>query len=150
VSELLRSGWQVLLALGAGACLLVQATINSSLRGSLSSWVWAGLVSYVGGTLTMLVVLAVRRDPWPSAAASGLHPVLWTGGLFGALYLVLAIILLPRLGAAGLVACVVAGQMLFALAADQFGWFGIQQHSASAVRIVGALLLLIGVVLIRL
>jgi transporter family-2 protein len=63
---------------------------------------------------------------------------------------VLAIILLPRLGAAALVACVVAGQMLFALAADQFGWLGVPQHPASVPRLIGAALLLAGVALIRL
>ncbi|HEU4583474.1 MAG TPA: DMT family transporter [Polyangiaceae bacterium] len=138
-----------MLALGAGACLVVQAGISSSLRAALGAWAWPGLVSYVGGTLAMLVVLALRREPWPSGATSGMHPALWTGGLFGALYLVLAITLLPRLGAAALVACVVAGQMLFALAVDQFGWLGVPQHPASPSRVLGGLLLLVGVALVR-
>jgi transporter family-2 protein len=149
MSELLRSIWPVLLALGAGACLVVQAGVSSSLRAALGSWAWPGLVSYVGGTLAMLLVLALRREPWPSGRSSGLHPALWTGGLFGALYLVLAILLLPRLGAAALIACVVAGQMLFALAVDQFGWLGVPQHPASVPRIIGAALLLLGVALMR-
>ncbi|HEU4579544.1 MAG TPA: DMT family transporter [Polyangiaceae bacterium] len=149
MSELIRSIWPILLALGAGACLVVQAAVSSSLRAALGSWAWPGLVSYVGGTLTMLLVLALRQEPWPSARNAGLHPALWTGGLFGAIYLVLAILLLPRLGAAALIACVVAGQMLFALAIDQFGWLGVPQHSASVPRVIGAALLLVGVALIR-
>lgn len=147
--DLIRSIWPILLGLGAGACLVVQASISSSLRAALGSWAWPGLVSYLGGTLAMLLVLALRREPWPSAPASGLQPVLWTAGFFGALYLVLAILLLPRVGAAALVACVVAGQMLFALVADQFGWLGLPQHSASMSRLLGAALLLLGVALIR-
>ena len=147
--ELIRSFWPLLLALGAGACLVVQASMSSSLRGALGSWVWAGLVSYVGGTLAMLLILGIRREPWPSAMSAGHSPALWTGGLFGALYLVLSILLLPRLGAAAFVACVVAGQMLFALLLDHFGWLGVPQHGVTASRLIGAALVLLGVMLIR-
>ena len=149
VFELLRSVWPVMLALGAGACLVVQASLNSSLRGALGSWAWAGLVSYVGGTLAMLLVVGLRREPLPYAASPGSAPVLWMGGIFGALYLVLAILLLPRLGAAALIACVVAGQMLFSLLLDHFGWLGVPQQPASAARLIGAGLVLAGVALIR-
>src|SRR5689334_1272748 len=79
VPELIRSIGPVLLALGAGACLVVQAGISSSLRAALGSWAWPGLVSYVGGTLAMLLVLTLRQEPWPAARTSGLHPLIWTG-----------------------------------------------------------------------
>lgn len=47
----------------------------------------------------MLVVILVLREPLPAsdslAKSSWLH---WTGGLFGAVYVVITILLLPRLG----------------------------------------------------
>lgn len=140
-----------LVAISAGVSLVVQVALNSKLRLGLNSWSWAGFVSYLGGTLTMLAVLLVQRPAWPVAAARAALPwSAWTGGFFGAVYIVFAIVLIPRLGAAALVALVVAGQMLASLLFDQWGLLGLPQHSASPARIVGATLLIAGVVLVRL
>ena len=147
--EFFRSAWPIGLALGAGTCLVVQAALNASLRSALASWAWAGLVSYVGGTLAMIAILAFRRESFPVGASGSWPSFIWTGGFFGALYLVLAIVLLPRLGAASLVASVIAGQMLTSLAFDHFGWLGVAQHALSPARFIGAVLLLGGVALMR-
>jgi bacterial/archaeal transporter family-2 protein len=140
-----------LLGLGAGVSLVVQATLNASLRTHLASWAWAAFVSYLGGLLTMMMVLLVQREPLSMRAAiSASRWFMWTGGLFGAVYIILSIVLLPRLGAAAVVACVVAGQMLASMAFDHFGLFGLAQHSASVPRLLGAVLLIGGVILMRL
>jgi transporter family-2 protein len=139
------------LAMLAGTSLVVQATLNSNLRSHLASWSWTGFVSYLGGTLTMLTVLLIQREPFPSRAAVAGSPwPMWIGGFFGAVYIVLAIVLLPRLGAATVVAFVVAGQMLTSLAFDHFAVLGLPHHAANVPRIVGALLIIVGVALTRL
>jgi transporter family-2 protein len=56
---------------------------------------------------------------------------------------------LPRLGAATVLALIVVGQMLGALAFDHFGLLGLPQHPASLARLAGAAFLLFGVVLVR-
>jgi transporter family-2 protein len=60
-----------------------------------------------------------------------------------------SIVTAPRLGAATLVAAVVAGQMLSSLAADQFGWVGFRLHYASPGRLAGLALVFAGVALVR-
>jgi bacterial/archaeal transporter family-2 protein len=74
----------------------------------------------------------------------------WTGGIFGAIYIAISILLLPRLGAALVVALIVLGQMLGALAFDHFALLGVPENPVSLTRVVGAALLIAGVVLIRL
>ena len=146
--------WQLMglgsLAALAGASFVMQATVNSQLRRALDSACWASFVSYLGGTLVMLAVILVLREPLPAsdslAKSSWLH---WTGGLFGAVYVVITILLLPRLGAATLLALFVAGQMIASLAIDHFGLFGLERQPADLPRLAGALLLVLGVVLIR-
>jgi transporter family-2 protein len=69
--------------------------------------------------------------------------------MFGAVYLVLAIVSVPRFGAASTVALVVTGQMLASLAFDQFGLLGLDRHAASPQRMLGAMLLVVSVVLMR-
>jgi transporter family-2 protein len=54
-----------------------------------------------------------------------------------------------RLGAASLLSLVVAGQMLASSVIDHFGLLGIARHPATPSRVVGALLLVAGVVLMR-
>lgn len=138
------------LAALAGASFVVQAAVNSQLRGALGSACWASFVSYLGGTLVMLAVIVAMREPLPSLEAAAKSSWLsWTGGLFGAIYVVITILLLPRLGAATLLALFVTGQMLASLAFDHYGLLGLARQPADLPRLLGALLLVVGVVLIR-
>lgn len=73
----------------------------------------------------------------------------WSGGLFGAIFIGLAIFLVPRLGAATFIALLVTGQMLAAVTFDHFGWMGLAQRSLDLPRVIGVALLIGGVVLIR-
>jgi transporter family-2 protein len=57
--------------------------------------------------------------------------------------------LLPRLGAATVVALIVLGQMLGSMLFDHYGWLELPKHPADWQRIVGVLLLICGAVLIR-
>jgi transporter family-2 protein len=140
-----------LLAVGAGVSFVVQQAVNSNLRAEIGSAWWAGFVSYLGGTLAMLVMIALLREPLLSAATAARSSWLsWTGGIFGAIYIAVSIFLLPRLGTATVVALIVVGQMLGSLAFDHFGLLGVPQHAASPLRILGAGLLVLGVALIRL
>jgi transporter family-2 protein len=73
----------------------------------------------------------------------------WSCGVFGGAFILLAILLLPSLGAATLFALVIAGQVLAAVTLDHFGAFGLTPHPIGAARLAGAVLLIAGVVLIR-
>ena len=73
----------------------------------------------------------------------------WTGGLFGAISIALAILLVPKLGAAAFIALLVTGQMLASLAFDLYGLLGLARRSMDLPRLLGVVLLLAGVVLIR-
>jgi uncharacterized membrane protein YdcZ (DUF606 family) len=73
----------------------------------------------------------------------------WSGGLFGSIFIITAILTVPRLGAATVLALVVVGQMIGSLTFDQFGLLGLPQQPATVVRLAGAGLLIAGVVLVR-
>ncbi len=138
------------LAAVAGVAVVTQQVFNANLRYALDSAGWAGLASYVVGTLYMIVFIVATRDSLPSLTFARSVPwYLWTGGALGATFIVLAIFLVPKLGAATFIALFVVGQMLVSLAFDHFGAFGLEKHAASPVRLAGAALLIAGVVLIR-
>jgi bacterial/archaeal transporter family-2 protein len=143
--------WGYALALAAGISFVFQQAVNADLRTELGSAWWAGFVSYLGGTIVMLAVALLLREPatWSSAVSQG-RWLSWTGGVFGAIYIAISIFLLPRFGAATVISLIVAGQMLGSLAFDQFGLFGLQVHAISPLRALGAACLVAGVVLVRL
>ena len=150
MSPLLGILGSALLAAGAGISFVMQQTVNADLRAALGSAAWAGFVSYLGGTLCMLALAAALREQLPSSAAVG-HSNwwAWSGGFFGAIYIAVSILLVPRLGAATFIALLVAGQMLSSLAFDHYGLFGLVQRPADPSRLLGAALLIGGVILIR-
>ncbi|PAY06364.1 hypothetical protein CK489_26065 [Bradyrhizobium sp. UFLA03-84] len=139
-----------LLALGAGISVATQQVLNGNLRSALNSPAWAGLVSYLGGLVTMAVVLVATREPVPSWKLVAAVPWwAWSGGILGGVFILLMILLLPSLGAATLLALVVAGQMIAGIAMDHFGLFGLTQHPVSISRLVGIALIIGGVLLIK-
>jgi bacterial/archaeal transporter family-2 protein len=139
-----------LLAIGAGFSFVMQQVVNADLRISLNSAAWAGFVSYLGGTLCMLMLALAMRDTLPSAGAMARSNWwAWSGGFFGAIYIAISILLVPRIGTATFVALLVAGQMMSSLVFDQYGWLGMPLHAVSPARLLGAALLVAGVVLIR-
>jgi len=142
--------WGYALALAAGISFVFQQAVNANLRAELGSAWWAGFVSYLGGAIVMLAVALLLREPaaWSSAVAQN-RWLSWSGGIFGAIYIAVSIFLLPRFGAATVIGLIVAGQMLGSLAFDQFGLFGLQTHTLSPVRLIGAVFLVAGVVLVR-
>lgn len=134
----------------AGANLAFQAVLNTQLRTYVGSPLRASLVSYIGGLVCCLIaLLATRQSPnvWDSALRG--HWWLWTGGLYGVIYLVIVVWLIPRLGSAAVFGFVVAGQMIATLVFDQIGLFGMTARTADPAKVLGAAFLVAGVVLIR-
>jgi transporter family-2 protein len=140
----------VLLAAVGGVAAVTQQVFNANLRYALNSAAWAGVVSYAVGLACVVALALASGDPLPSfAVARGTSWYLWTGGALGAFFIIMAIFLVPKLGAATFIALFVVGQMLASLVLDHFGLFGLEKHAASPVRLAGAALLVAGVVLIR-
>jgi transporter family-2 protein len=140
----------LVLALLTGALLPVQTGVNVQLRGLLGAPLAAALVFFAVGTVGLAAAVAVARVPVPLGAAwiRSDWPV-WTGGLLGAVYIAATVVLAPRLGAATLIAAVVGGQMITALVLDQFGWVGFAQHAITPFRVLGAAMIVAGVVLVQ-
>jgi bacterial/archaeal transporter family-2 protein len=141
----------VLLALAAGAMLPFQAGVNARLAHFVESPIRASLVSFVVGTIVLLVLSIAIFKPLPSGSKlAGAPWWVWVGGVLGAFYVLVTVVSAPRVGAATLIAALIAGQMVASLVVDHFGWVGFPVHHVSAGRVVGLVLLFAGVLLVRL
>lgn len=141
----------MLLAAAGGLSLVIQQALNTNLRTALGSAAWPGFASYFVGVLCMALLVIAVREPIPSAATLVRIPWwAWSGGAFGAIFIALGIFLVPKLGAATFFALLVTGQMIGSLVFDHFGILGLPVNPVSVTRLLGAALLVGGVLLIRL
>jgi bacterial/archaeal transporter family-2 protein len=142
--------WAYLLfALAAGAMLPIQFGINAQLATWVGGSFRAAFVSFAVGTAALLLAVLATTRGWPERAGDAPWWV-WTGGLLGAFYVLGSIVTAPKLGAATLVALILAGQAIASVLVDHFGWVGFEEEPITLLRVVGILLLAGGVLLVRL
>ena len=125
-----------------GIAVAVQPSINSRLAqktGVLES----SCISFTVGALALLaVVLLSGRN-----GLRGIGDASWwelTGGLLGAFFVTMTIVVIPRLGTATAMATIIASQVAAGLILDQFGLFGFRQVPIDLKRGIGLVLLLVG------
>jgi transporter family-2 protein len=140
-------GLAVFLTAGAGGLIALQAPINAGL-GRATGSLPAALVSFGVGTLALAAIVVL------SGQAGGLgstFEVSWyylLGGLLGAAYVANALVAVTAIGAGGVAAATITGQLLASVAIDRLGLFGLEQVSLSPERVIGVALLLAGTVLV--
>ncbi len=136
-------------ALLSGAALAVQVGLNNGLRGRMGHPVPAAFTSFATGTMALLAFGLAVRPPWPRASSLARGPWwIWLGGAVGAAYIMAAVAFSGRLGAAGWVGAVVAGQILTSVMLDHFGLVGFDVHPVGTWRAVGVVLLLAGAAIV--
>ena len=144
--------WLLLLplALVAGMAAPTQFAINSQLRQVVGGPVLAGAVSFLVGTVVLVVAtFSVRRSVPDLGSITSAPWWMYLGGFLGAYYVVASVVLTPRLGAATTIGLFLAGQVVASIGIDHFGWFGVPVHHATIPRILGALLIIVGVVVVQ-
>ncbi len=140
----------VLFAAFSGALVTVQAGYNAQLGKMLGHPLWATLASFVIGLVGIVAIMGALRVPAPVLGGlTGAPWYLWLGGFFGAIYVTAAIMYAPQLGAAVFMAAVVVGQMLASLLLDHYGLAGFSERPVSLMRLLGAALLVVGLLLLQ-
>lgn len=139
-----------ILAILAGLAVAVQTGINSQLNALTKNPTLTALISFVVGTVSLLLYL-LFTDKNALLQPGDLKAPWWLyiGGLLGAFYISTIVIVAPRLGAATTISFIVASQLIFAVIFDHFGWLGFPLKEISLTRVIGVLLLIAGVYLIR-
>lgn len=140
-----------LLAFAIGLVVPLQAAINSQLKAMIGgSTLLATLVSFSVGTLALLLLALLTGQRLGNLSLVSKVP-LWmlSGGLLGALFVFGTTLLAPRIGVAAMVSLIIAGQVVVSLAFDYFGWLHLPLREINAPRLVGAALVIVGVLLVN-
>ena len=140
----------IVIALVVGSLFGIQSSINGLLGHAVEHPLQASLISFASGTLTVAVCCIAMGDFPPRfvTAPSELPLWIWTGGLIGAVVVTASLVMVPRIGSLLWFGSLVTGQILTATVLDHFGWLGNPRVTASPLRLLGAGLLLAGLMVI--
>jgi transporter family-2 protein len=132
-----------------GVCLSLQAPTNAALSRGVGSPISAAFISFLVGTVGLLVVVLALREKPDIAATRALPGWAWMGGLYGAVLVAATAYAAPRIGIASALTLSVAAQLTAAVTLDHFGALGLPQRPVDSAKVVGLLLVGAGVVLVR-
>lgn len=142
-------GAAVALTAFVGGLIALQAPINSQLGRTVGTW-QAAFVSFAVGTVLLLGIAALAKGGLGdiSRVRDLSSPVYLTGGVLGAAYVTTVLVSVRTLGAGGVVAATIAGQLTASVALDHFGVLGVAKSPITLAKVAGVLLLAVGVWLI--
>lgn len=139
----------ILLVLAAGGLVALQAPTNVMLAKAGGSPILAALISFAVGTTALLVVWLASAKRTADVSFAALPWYAWLGGVYGAFFVAVAAYAAPRIGLASLITVGIAGQIAMALWLDHIGALGLPRETINLPRVAGALLVVIGVALVR-
>lgn len=136
-----------LLMFVGGLAIAIQPSINARLAQRVGA-VESSCVSFAVGTLVLLaIVLASGR----AGSLRGVGDARWwelSGGLLGAFFVTMTIVIVPRIGTAAAMAATIAAQLMAGMLLDHFGAFGLRTVPLDWKRALGGLFLLFGASLV--
>jgi len=141
----------MLLTLFVGAMIPAQAVLNTRLGRQIGGPLMGSLMSF---TVGIICLFALNLATNPSAVIQ-LKPTatgpwyLWLGGVLGAIFVGYITWVNQQQGVALTFALVVSGQIFMSLVIDQYGLFGSMIQPITLEKIIGAVLIIAGLILIK-
>ena len=134
------------LAFITGALIPIQAATNTAFSKAVGNPFSTGMMVFMIGLLSMVLFLLFTGKGFPTGKQLSAAPAYgYLGGLIVAIYVVMITILVPRIGVGTAIALIVTGQIFCAVAIDHFGFFGVQVRQVDLQRLLGMLLMIVGI-----
>ena len=133
-----------------GLLVPLQTAANSRLRGAVGPAYVSTLVSFTVSTLALLLVSLLAGIPFVPTNEMLTEAPWWSWfcGLVAVVTITIAIHLFKEIGQLQAIIIPLFSQLIFSLLIDHFGWFGSQVIPLNSQRIIGSLLLIVGVTLV--
>lgn len=139
-----------LIAIAAGVFSTALSGSNATLSKGLGQPITSGLI-VEGVVIIVLVLIGLTYGgmQWPQAGQVARIPWwAWVGGLGGASILLTQLTIAERIGAAPFLGLTVTAGVVMSIAMDHYGWLGFDRNPAHVTRLVGGMLMVIGVALV--
>jgi transporter family-2 protein len=139
----------VLATVAAGGFVAAQAPANNVLSKSLGTF-GAASVNFLMGTACVLLITFAFAGGFAGEEGAPTPPwYYWLlGGLGGVAIVVTTLVAVRELGAGGVTAAVIAGQLALSVLLDRLGVLGLEERAVTWDKVLGIALLALGTVLI--
>jgi bacterial/archaeal transporter family-2 protein len=131
-----------------GGMIALQAPINSGLGKRIGTLPAASVSFFIGTVLLVLLALVFGEGFGRTGEARHLSWYYLMGGVLGAAYVTSVLVTVRTLGAGGVTAATIAGQLTAAVIVDQLGILGVAKHTITVPRLAGIALLAAGTLLV--
>jgi transporter family-2 protein len=139
-----------LLPLFAGIAMSIQSGINGQLRGALQHPILAALISFLTGTLALIIILVFSKQALPTLQQySDISFYKYTGGLLGAFIVTVTLISISKVGAGNMFVLIVAGQLITAVIMDHMGVLGLKENPLTVQKLIGISLVVAGAYIVN-
>lgn len=139
----------VVLTIVAGILVTIQGPINVQLGKTIGNSYWSTLMTFIVGGLFMLIFALVTKQTTSVGTEQSFKLWQLLGGIFGAIYVVSIIIVMPVLGVGTATVLLLFVQLVTSMIFDHFGWLGTQIRPFDIYRAVGVILMAVGIYLIN-
>ncbi|MBL4827917.1 MAG: DMT family transporter [Spongiibacteraceae bacterium] len=140
-----------LLAFLSGVAIATQASMNAQLGSLLKSPLLAASVAFSSSVFFTLCAVLVCTKNYPSLDSIKAVPTfLWfSGGVLSAFGISIFYYLIPKMGIASMMSFALSGQLVFAVLAGHFAWFGLGVRPISLSHVAGVMAMVVGISLIN-
>jgi transporter family-2 protein len=134
--------------MGIGVAMSLQNALNTQLREYLHSPLQSALLSFLVGTIVLALLVFFQSAEKPTLTTFTQIPwFLWLGGFLGVYAISLSIYAAPKLGFLTLTGVIIFGQIAMSMLLDHFGWFSTEKTPINWQRLLGSIVIFIGVFL---
>jgi transporter family-2 protein len=140
-------GLAVLFMAIVGGAIALQAPINAGLGKATGSFA-AALVSFMVGTAVLAAIVVVSGKAGGVSEATNVEWYYLIGGILGAAYVFTALVTVDTIGAGGVAAATITGQLTASVLLDRLGVLGLEETPLTFERMLGVALLLAGTYLV--
>lgn len=130
-----------------GIVLTVHLAMNGNVGAAIDNPRVANALFWCIGALGAVVIGATGWKAGALAGVKGVNPLLLTAGLLGASLVFAIAWAIPQVGAFGLMMGLLAGQIISGMVLSHFGWLGSPVQPIKPLNLVGAAVMVGGVVL---
>lgn len=130
----------------AGALTSVEAGSNAKMTSVLGNPWWPAILFSIISLAFLVAGALFFSGPFPAAQLRDVPWWGWTGGAISALYILSMLVAPGQLGSGLFTGLTVTAAVITSIALDHYGLVGFKQHAAGIGRLVGAALMVIGII----